>query len=99
MGRSILLRHLRRSALQSTLPHAFCYLFQRRNISMLFKNLASKGLIVAVATATLAGCYTMDPYSNERKVSKTTKGAGIGALAGAVAGMITGDDSRERRKR
>ena len=66
---------------------------------MSFKNLAFKALIVAIATATLGGCYTMDPYSNERKVSKTTKGAGIGALAGAVAGMLTGDDSRERRKR
>jgi outer membrane protein OmpA-like peptidoglycan-associated protein len=66
---------------------------------MSFKQLLSKATLLAVAAATLAGCYTMDPYTNERKVSKTTKGAGIGALAGAVAGMITGDDSRERRKR
>jgi outer membrane protein OmpA-like peptidoglycan-associated protein len=66
---------------------------------MQLKNLASKALVMAIAASMLAGCYTMDPYTNEKKVSKTTKGAGIGALAGAVAGMLTGDDSRERRKR
>jgi len=51
------------------------------------------------AAALLAGCYTMDPYTGGRQVSKTTKGAGIGAAVGAVAGILTGDDSRERRKR
>ena len=39
------------------------------------------------------------PLYGERQVSKTTKGAGIGAAVGAVAGILTGDDSRERRKR
>jgi outer membrane protein OmpA-like peptidoglycan-associated protein len=57
------------------------------------------GVASVLAAALLAGCYTMDPYTNDKKVSKTTKGAGIGALAGAVAGMISGSDSRERRKR
>jgi outer membrane protein OmpA-like peptidoglycan-associated protein len=66
---------------------------------MPLKNLAWKGLVVAIAASVVAGCYTMDPYTEEKKVSKTTKGAGIGALAGAVAGMISGGDSRERRKR
>jgi outer membrane protein OmpA-like peptidoglycan-associated protein len=47
----------------------------------------------------LASCYTYDPYSNEKKVSKTTSGAGIGAAVGVVAGLITGNDSRDRRKR
>jgi outer membrane protein OmpA-like peptidoglycan-associated protein len=56
--------------------------------------------IAGVAAATLlAGCYTYDPYSGDKQVSKTTKGAGIGAAIGAVAGILTGDDSRERRKR
>jgi outer membrane protein OmpA-like peptidoglycan-associated protein len=31
-------------------------------------------------------------------VTKTTAGAGIGALAGAVAGMLTGGDARQHRK-
>lgn len=65
---------------------------------MLFKNLAAKSLIVLIAAATLGGCYTMDPYTNDKKVSKTTKGAAIGAVAGAVAGMLTGGDSRAHRK-
>ena len=57
-------------------------------------------LLAGLALATvLAGCYTYDPYSNEKKVSKTTSGAGIGAAVGAVAGILTGDDSRDRRKR
>jgi outer membrane protein OmpA-like peptidoglycan-associated protein len=53
----------------------------------------------AVAATLVAGCYTMDPYTGGRQVSKTSKGAGIGAAVGAVAGILTGDDSRERRKR
>jgi outer membrane protein OmpA-like peptidoglycan-associated protein len=60
----------------------------------------SRILLAGLALATvLAGCYTYDPYSNEKKVSKTTSGAGIGAAVGAVAGILTGDDSRDRRKR
>jgi outer membrane protein OmpA-like peptidoglycan-associated protein len=57
-------------------------------------------LAAGIAAVTLlAGCYTMDAYTGERQVSSTTKGAGIGAAVGAVAGILTGDDSRERRKR
>jgi outer membrane protein OmpA-like peptidoglycan-associated protein len=65
---------------------------------MQYKILLSRAAIVAVIAATLGGCYTMDPYTNERKVSKTTKGAAIGAAAGAVVGMLTGGDSRAHRK-
>ena len=52
-----------------------------------------------VCATVLASCYTYDPYSNDKKVSKTTSGAGIGAAVGAVAGILTGSDSRDRRKR
>lgn len=56
-------------------------------------------LIVGLAAATLlAGCYTQDPYTGDRKVSKTAKGAGIGAAVGAIAGILTGPDSRAHRK-
>jgi outer membrane protein OmpA-like peptidoglycan-associated protein len=41
---------------------------------------------------------TYDPYSGEKKVSNTTKGAGIGALAGAAVGALTGGDSKAHRK-
>jgi outer membrane protein OmpA-like peptidoglycan-associated protein len=67
---------------------------------MTFSSRFARILVMGIAAATLlAGCYTYDPYSNEKKVSKTTTGAGIGAAVGAVAGILTGDDSRERRKR
>src|SRR5688500_17388290 len=64
------IRGFRHCALQSTLPHGFCYRSEGGEL-MQFTKLVSKGLIVAIATATLGGCYTMDPYSNEKKVSKT----------------------------
>ena len=58
-------------------------------------------LIVAIAglTAMVAGCTTLDPYTQESKTSNATKGAVIGAVSGAVVGLISGDDSVERRKR
>jgi outer membrane protein OmpA-like peptidoglycan-associated protein len=67
---------------------------------MTFNSRSVRLVLAGLAAATvLAGCYTYDPYSNEKKVSKTTSGAGIGAAVGAVAGILTGDDSRDRRKR
>lgn len=53
----------------------------------------------AVAAVGLAGCQTVNPYTGEQQTSKAVKGAGIGAAAGAVIGLITGDDSKERRER
>jgi outer membrane protein OmpA-like peptidoglycan-associated protein len=46
----------------------------------------------------LTGCYTYDPYTGEKKVSDTTKGAGIGAAAGIVVGLLTGGDAAAHRK-
>jgi len=37
---------------------------------------------------------TTDPYTGERKVSDTTKGAGIGAAAGAIIGAATGGGTK-----
>ncbi len=44
--------------------------------------------LAAAITVALAGCQTTDPYTGEQKVSNTTKGAGIGAVGGAIAGAI-----------
>jgi len=50
------------------------------------------GILAVTAIAlTAAGCQTVDPYTGEQKVSKTTTGAAIGAAGGAVAGAIIGD--------
>jgi outer membrane protein OmpA-like peptidoglycan-associated protein len=46
----------------------------------------------------IAACSTVNPYTGEKQTSKLVIGAGAGAATGAVVGLITGDDSRERRK-
>jgi len=56
-------------------------------------------LLVIAAAVIMAGCETTDAYTGEKKVNNASKGAGIGALAGAVLGAATGDNSKERRER
>jgi len=55
-------------------------------------------LALTVIAVFITGCETLDAYSREEKTSKTTKGALIGAGAGAVVGLISGDDAVERRQ-
>ena len=38
----------------------------------------------------LVACSTTDPYTREKKINKTSKGAAIGALAGAGVGLLAG---------
>jgi outer membrane protein OmpA-like peptidoglycan-associated protein len=54
--------------------------------------------IVGIAVAASA-CSTLDAYTREEKTSHAQRQAVIGAAAGAVAGLITGDSSMERKKR
>lgn len=57
-----------------------------------FVRLLSVGtLVVLAATA----CTTVNPYTRETQTSKVVKGAGIGAAAGAVAGLLTKGDKLE----
>ncbi len=56
------------------------------------------GLVLGTSVL-VAGCMTYDPYTGEKEVSKTTKGAAIGAGVGVAVGLITGDSSSERKKR
>ncbi|MDB6091756.1 MAG: cell envelope biosis protein OmpA [Gammaproteobacteria bacterium] len=65
---------------------------------MRFIVLSRKYLVLAATAALLAGCYTSDPYTGDRQMTRTSMGAGIGALTGAVAGMLTGGDARQHRK-
>lgn len=58
-----------------------------------------RAFAVGVAVAGLAACTTINPYTGETQTAKATKGALIGAGVGALAGVISGDDSRERRQR
>jgi outer membrane protein OmpA-like peptidoglycan-associated protein len=64
--------------------------------------LATRAHLLTIALTTLVaatGCTTLDPYTREKKVSKTTTGAAIGAGAGAVVGWISGGNSKERKRR
>ncbi|MEO1247882.1 MAG: OmpA family protein [Pseudomonadota bacterium] len=61
---------------------------------------AVKVLSGVLAVAVFAtGCTTLDPYTREEKTSSATKGALIGAAAGIVVGLVSGDDAVERRQR
>ena len=57
---------------------------------MAVSNLARSALLYVAVAALLSGCYTMDPYTGNKEVSDTTKGAGIGALAGGAVGALAG---------
>ena len=60
----------------------------------LTQSLRVTGLISAVVF--LAAC-SIDPYSGEEKASNTAKGAGWGALGGAILGAAVSDkDHREQ---
>lgn len=62
------------------------------------KRIATICMILGVGIFVLQGCAT-DPYTGERKMSKTAWGSIIGATAGAAVGAATGKDSEDRRKR
>jgi outer membrane protein OmpA-like peptidoglycan-associated protein len=56
--------------------------------------------VIAVAglAVVLGGCETFNPYTGESEMSNATKGALIGAAAGAAVGLMSGDDAVERRQ-
>ena len=60
-----------------------------------------KGLFLTLCgvVAALSACTTLDPYTREEQTSRAQRQAVIGAVSGAVAGLITGDSSMERKKR
>lgn len=62
------------------------------------KSLRFHVVAATAGIALLAGCTT-NPYTGERQASKAGIGAAIGAAGGATVGALTGDNSRERRKR
>lgn len=57
------------------------------------------GCVALAGAVALSGCSTINPYTGEKQTSKATKGAGIGAVAGALIGVATGGDAKERRER
>ncbi len=59
------------------------------------RSVRSGALLVMVAFS--VACVS-DPYTGERKVSKTAIGAGVGAVAGVGIGLLIGDHGKERRR-
>jgi outer membrane protein OmpA-like peptidoglycan-associated protein len=55
------------------------------------RSLAAAGVLIAF----VSGCTTVNPYTREEQTSKAAKGAGIGAAAGAVVGLLTKGDKLE----
>jgi outer membrane protein OmpA-like peptidoglycan-associated protein len=57
------------------------------------ENQSVKLSVIALAVMTFGvGCTTLNPYTGEQQTSKVVKGATIGAVAGAVAGLLTKGD-------
>lgn len=54
----------------------------------------NKTLVTGIAAGlmfTLAGCTTVNPYTQEQQTSKAAMGAGAGAVTGAIIGAMKGD--------
>lgn len=54
----------------------------------------NKTLLTGIAAGlmfTLAGCTTVNPYTQEQQTSKAAMGAGAGAVTGAIIGAMKGD--------
>jgi outer membrane protein OmpA-like peptidoglycan-associated protein len=66
---------------------------------MRFQNTAKLGAAAIGALVVLSACTTLDAYTRQEQTAKAQRQAVIGAAAGAVAGLITGDSSMERKKR
>ena len=58
----------------------------------------SKSLFIAssvlLSSILLNACTTIDPYTREEKTSNAVKGTAIGALSGAVIGVLAGDNRK-----
>jgi outer membrane protein OmpA-like peptidoglycan-associated protein len=63
------------------------------------QNTSAVGAVVIGAVLAVSACTTLDPYTREERPARAQRQAVIGAAAGAVAGLITGDSSMERKKR
>jgi outer membrane protein OmpA-like peptidoglycan-associated protein len=59
----------------------------------------AKGIGILVTVVAVTACTTTDPFTRDEQASRAQRNALIGAAAGAVAGLITGDGSMERKKR
>ena len=66
---------------------------------MMIRRVSDIRIAAIVIGLAVGACTTTDPYTREERPARAQRQAVIGAAAGAVAGLITGDSSMERKKR
>jgi outer membrane protein OmpA-like peptidoglycan-associated protein len=66
---------------------------------MRIRSFSRVGALALGLVSALTACTTLDPYTREERPARAQRQAIIGAAAGAVAGLISGDSSMERKKR
>ena len=86
--------HLRRFVLYSS-TNSLTGLCARPKQGACMIRLTYSIALLACVSLLAAGCAT-DPYTGERKASKTAIGAGVGAAAGAAIGAVTGGKHGKR---
>ncbi|WP_318467340.1 OmpA family protein [Photobacterium leiognathi] len=64
-----------------------------QNKAMASKKWVRAAVISVVASVTMAGCSTVNPYTGESQTAKGTGGSIIGALAGAAIGVASSSKS------
>src|SRR4051794_9636 len=79
-------------AAELRLPQVAHPLLRIRGRGEVMMNRLVKVVVVAAALIAVAACETVNPYTRETQTSKAAKGAGIGAAAGAVVGLLTKGD-------
>jgi len=52
------------------------------------------GSTILLSSLLLNACTTIDPYTREEKTSNVVKGTAIGAVSGAVIGVLAGDNRK-----
>lgn len=57
------------------------------------------GSALVVSAVLVSGCSTINPYTGEKQTSKAGAGAMIGAATGALIGIATSDNAKERKER
>ena len=66
---------------------------------MSIRSVSKVGAIAIGLAISVSACTTLDAYTREERPARAQRQAIIGAAAGAVVGLVTGDSSMERKKR
>jgi outer membrane protein OmpA-like peptidoglycan-associated protein len=85
----------RRACEAASVRPALCahrFFSRRSSMDNRLAQLRATTVALAVSISLIVGCSTVNPYTREQQTSKAAKGAGIGAAAGAVVGLLTKGD-------